>query len=227
MATKKTSKKAPAKKATASKAPASKAPAKKAPPKSAPAKKAPTKKTSAKKPVRMASPEELGPIQKVILASRRDGTQKFWLLKSEPDVFSIDDLKRDGETTWEGVRNYTARNFMRDGMSLGDLVLYYHSNAEPPGIVGIGRISGMAEPDPFQFDPKSPYYDEDAKKDDPRWLMVRVAFVEKFPTLVSLDQLKADPSLSSMLVVQKGQRLSVQPVEKGNFERVRALGRKA
>jgi len=172
----------------------------------------------------MASPEELGPIQKVILASRRDGTPKFWLMKSEPDVFSIDDLARDGETTWEGVRNYTARNFMRDGMSLGDLVLYYHSNAEPPGIVGIGRISGMAEPDPFQFNPKSPYFDAASKKDDPRWLMVRVAFVEKFPTLVSLDRLKADPALCNMLVVQKGQRLSVQPVEKPNFDRVRTLG---
>jgi predicted RNA-binding protein with PUA-like domain len=203
------------KKSPAKKAPAKKAPAKKAAPKKAPPKKAPR---------RMASPAELGPIQKVILASRRDGNAKCWLLKSEPDVFSIDDLKRDGETTWEGVRNYTARNFMRDGMSLGDLVLYYHSNAEPPGIVGVGRISGMAEPDPFQFDPKSPYYDEDAKKDDPRWLMVRVAFVEKFPKLVSLDQLKADPALASMLVVQKGQRLSVQPVEKANFDRVRALG---
>lgn len=151
------------------------------------AKKAPAKKTkapatkAARRPVRTASPADLGPIQKMILASRRDGTPKFWLMKSEPDVFSIDDLKRDGETTWEGVRNYTARNFMRDGMSLGDLVLYYHSNAEPPGIVGVGRISGLAEPDPSQFDPESPYYDEDAKPQEPRWLMVRLAFVEKFP----------------------------------------------
>jgi predicted RNA-binding protein with PUA-like domain len=193
--------------------------------KKAATKKAASKKTATKKPSRPAAPGVLGPIQKAIAASLRDGTPKFWLVKSEPDVFSIDDLARDGETTWEGVRNYTARNFMRDGMSLGDLVLYYHSNAEPSGIVGVGRVSGMAEPDPFQFDPKSDYYDPESKKDDPRWLMVRVAFEKKLPRTVTLDELKADPSLSGMLVIQKGQRLSVQPVEKAHFERVLAIAR--
>lgn len=147
-----------------------------------------------------------------------------WLMKSEPDVFSIDDLKKARTTTWEGVRNFTARNFMRDGMKIGDLVLYYHSNADPSGVAGIAKVSRLAYPDPTQFDPKSEYYDATAKKDEPRWLMVEVAFVEKFPTLVSLERLKKEKSLAKMLVVQKGQRLSVQPVEAKHFERVVALG---
>lgn len=147
-----------------------------------------------------------------------------WLMKSEPDVFSIDDLKKARTTTWEGVRNFTARNFMRDGMKIGDLVLYYHSNADPSGVAGLAKVSKLAYPDPTQFDPKSEYYDATAKKDEPRWLMVEVAFVEKFPTLVSLERLKKEKSLAKMLVVQKGQRLSVQPVEAKHFERVVALG---
>ena len=148
----------------------------------------------------------------------------YWLMKSEPDVFSIDDLLRDGATTWEGVRNFTARNFMRDGMKLGDLVLYYHSNAEPSGVAGIAKVHALAYPDPTQFDKKSDYFDPTAKKDDPRWLMVEVAFVEKFPKVVSLETLKKDKSLAKMLVVQKGQRLSVQPVDKKHFDRVVTLG---
>jgi predicted RNA-binding protein with PUA-like domain len=147
-----------------------------------------------------------------------------WLMKSEPDVYSIDALKRDGSTTWEGVRNFTARNFMRDGMKLGDLVLYYHSNADPSGVAGVAKVSKLAYPDPTQFQKKSEYYDATAPKDGSRWLMVEVAFVEKFPTFVSLDALKKDKALAKMLVVQKGQRLSVQPVEAKHFERVVALG---
>ena len=148
-----------------------------------------------------------------------------WLMKSEPEVYSIDDLRRDGSTTWEGVRNFTARNFMRDGMKVGDQVLYYHSNAEPSGVAGIAKVHRLAYPDPTQFEKKSEYYDPTAKKDDPRWLMVEVAFVEKFSTFVSLDALKKDRALAKMLVVQKGQRLSVQPVEKKHFDRVVAMGR--
>lgn len=146
-------------------------------------------------------------------------------MKSEPEVFSIDDLARDGRTAWEGVRNYAARNFMRDGMKLGDLVLFYHSNAEPSGVAGLARVSQLAHPDPTQFDAQSGYFDSTAKEDDPRWLMVEIAFVEKFPGLVSLEALKKEKALAKMLVVQKGQRLSVQPVEKKHFERVVALGR--
>jgi predicted RNA-binding protein with PUA-like domain len=146
-------------------------------------------------------------------------------MKSEPDVYSIDQLKKDGTTTWEGVRNFTARNFMRDGMKLGDLVLYYHSNAEPSGVAGIAKVVKLAYPDPTQFERKSEYYDPTAKKDDPRWLMVDVGFVEKFPTFVSLEALKKDKALAKMLVVQKGQRLSVQPVDAKHFDRVVHMGR--
>lgn len=149
---------------------------------------------------------------------------KLWLMKSEPDVFSIDDLARDRRTTWEGVRNYQARNFMRDEMKVGDLVLYYHSNATPPGVAGVARVACEAYPDPTQFDPKSDYYDEGSKKDDPRWLMVDLEFVEKLPELVSLDRLKSEPELEGMLVIRKGQRLSVQPVEAEHFAHVLAMG---
>jgi predicted RNA-binding protein with PUA-like domain len=138
----------------------------------------------------------------------------FWLMKSEPDVFSIDDLERDGTTGWEGVRNYQARNFMRDQMAAGDLVLYYHSNAEPSGLAGLAKVAGPAIADPTQFDKKSEYYDAASKKDDPTWKMVTVAFVEKFPRVVSLAELKAQKALEGMGVLQKGQRLSVMPVSK-------------
>lgn len=149
---------------------------------------------------------------------------KLWLIKSEPDVFSIQDLARERTTTWEGVRNYTARNFMRDGMRVGDLCLYYHSNADPSGVAGIARVSREAYPDPTQFDRKSQYFDEGAKKDEPRWLMVEVEHVETLPRFVPLEDLKKEKSLASMLVVQKGQRLSVQPVEKPHFAKVLAMG---
>lgn len=194
--------------------------------KKSPTKKAPQKTSTKKTPIKKGSagPGGLGPIQKAIAMSLRDGTPKFWLMKSEPDVFSIDDLKRDRETSWEGVRNYTARNFMRDGMSVGDLVLYYHSNAEPSGVAGLARVSQLAEADALQFDPKSEYFDPDATRDDPRWVCVRVAFERKFPKTVTLEMLKADPLLATMLVVQKGMRLSVLPVEKAHFDRVVALG---
>jgi predicted RNA-binding protein with PUA-like domain len=148
---------------------------------------------------------------------------KRWLMKSEPDVFSIDDLERAGHTSWEGVRNYQARNFMRDEMKVGDLVLYYHSNAEPSGIAGVARVCREAYPDPSQFDPKSEYHDPGSKPEDPRWLMVDVEFVEKLGAVLPLDALKKDKALETMLVVQKGQRLSVQPVEKKHFERVLKL----
>ena len=147
----------------------------------------------------------------------------FWLMKSEPEVFSIADLERDGTTTWEGVRNYTARNFMRDGMKLGDLVLYYHSNAEPPGVAGLARVSGLAQPDPTQFDPGSDYHDPGSSETDPRWLMVRLGFVERFATLLSLDRLKSETALSGMPLLQRGQRLSVQPVSVRHFAHVLEL----
>lgn len=145
--------------------------------------------------------------------------KRYWLMKSEPDVYSIDDLERDGSECWEGVRNYQARNFMRE-MAEGDLALFYHSNAKPPGVTGICRISRAAYPDDTQFDPKGKYYDPKSKKEDPRWSMVDVAFVEKFDEVVSLQALKDDPTLEGMKVIQKGSRLSVQPLEKAHFKRV-------
>ena len=147
------------------------------------------------------------------------GAIKLWLMKSEPDVYSIDDLERDGTEPWEGVRNYQARNFMRE-MAVGDLALFYHSNAKPPGVAGVCRISREAYPDATQFDEKSKYFDAKSKMEDPRWSMVDVAFVEKFDEAVSLQELKDDSALEGMLVTQKGSRLSVQPVAKKHFKRV-------
>lgn len=147
---------------------------------------------------------------------------KLWLMKSEPDVYSIDDLERDGTEPWEGVRNYQARNFMRE-MAVGDLALFYHSNAKPPGVAGICRISREAYPDPTQFDDKSEYYDPKSKKEDPRWSLVEVSFVEKFDEEVALQTLKEDPALEGMRVTHKGSRLSVQPVDKKHFKRVLRL----
>ena len=144
---------------------------------------------------------------------------KLWLMKTEPDVYSIDDLARDGTEPWEGVRNYQARNSMRE-MAEGDLVIFYHSNAKPPGAAGVCRVSREAYPDDTQFDKNSKYHDPKSKKEDPRWSLVEVAFVEKFAEPISLQALKDDHALEGMLVTQKGSRLSVQPVEKKHFKRV-------
>lgn len=140
-------------------------------------------------------------------------------MKSEPDVYSIDHLARGGPEPWDGVRNYQARNFMRE-MQVGDLAIFYHSSAKPPGAAGVCRISREAYPDESQFDKKSKYFDPKSKKEDPRWWMVEVSFVEKFKELVSLEVLKDDPELEGMRVTQKGSRLSVQPVDKVHFKRV-------
>jgi len=144
---------------------------------------------------------------------------KYWLMKSEPDVYSMDMLARDGKQNWDGVRNYTARNNMR-AMALGDLALFYHSSCEPPGVAGLMRISKLAHPDPSQFDPKSPYYDAKSKREAPRWDMVTVEPVQKAPTFVTLAELKADPKLEGMVVRERGVRLSVQPVTPQHFARV-------
>jgi predicted RNA-binding protein with PUA-like domain len=150
--------------------------------------------------------------------------RKLWLMKSEPDVYSIDDLQRDGSECWEGVRNYQARNFMRD-MAEGDLAIFYHSNAKPPGAAGICRICREAYPDPTQFDRKSNYHDPKSKKEDPRWSMVDVEFVEKFDELVPLQAMKDDPALEGMRVTSKGSRLSVQPVDAKHFKHVLKLAK--
>ena len=145
---------------------------------------------------------------------------QYWLMKSEPEVFSIHDLAREKVTGWEGVRNYQARNFMRGSMKKGDWVLFYHSNANPSGVAGLARVEGPAVADSSQFDKKSPYFDEKSTRENPRWMMVTVEFVEAFPKVVTLEELKRDKKLEGLALLQKGQRLSVQPVSKAHFERV-------
>lgn len=148
---------------------------------------------------------------------------RYWLMKSEPGSYSITDLERDGTTSWEGVRNYQARNFMRDDMRVGDGVLFYHSNASPPGVAGIARVARTAYPDPTARDPESHYFDEAASEEDPRWYMVDIEFVERFAELVPLAALRDVPGLEEMLVNRRS-RLSIQPVTEREFEIVRGLG---
>ena len=154
---------------------------------------------------------------------------RYWLLKTEPDVFSFEDLKkRRGQTEpWNGVRNYQVRNFMRDDMKPGDLGFFYHSSCPQPGIAGIVRIVSEAYPDPTQFDPKSEYFDAGSKKDAPRWLMMDVKWEADLKRFVSLEEMKADPNLADMVVLRRGNRLSIMPVEKVHWDRVRKLAGKA
>jgi predicted RNA-binding protein with PUA-like domain len=149
---------------------------------------------------------------------------RFWLMKSEPSVYSFGDLVRDGRTGWEGVRNYQARNMLRDDFAAGDLVLFYHSSCDAIGVAGVARVCGPGYPDPTQFVP-GPYHDPDADPAAPRWYRVDLAPVEAFAEVVSLAELKAEPALDGMLVMRKGQRLSVQPVEPAHFEVVVGMGR--
>lgn len=144
--------------------------------------------------------------------------KQFWLMKSEPDAYSIDDLERDGSEPWDGIRNYQARNNMR-AMNVGDMVLFYHSNAKPPGVVGIAKVCKTVYPDHTAWNPKSKYFDAKSPEDNPRWEMVDVEFVEKTPRMVSLDELKAEGDLEGMVVTQRS-RLSVQPVSKEHFKHV-------
>lgn len=136
----------------------------------------------------------------------------YWLMKSEPETFSIDDLQRLKESPWDGVRNYQARNMMRDQMQIGDGVLFYHSNCTPPGIAGLATVSRTAYPDHTALDPESPYYDPKSTPETPRWFMVNVKFVKKFPRVITLAELHAHPELHTMLVLRKGNRLSITPV---------------
>lgn len=145
---------------------------------------------------------------------------KYWLMKSEPSCYSIDDLKRDRIGMWDDVRNYQARNFMRDEMKKGDGVLFYHSSTEVIGVVGIAEIVREAYPDPTQFDATSYKFDPKSKKEKPQWVSVDVKFKEKFSEPVTLNELKNDPFFAEMLVIKRGVRLSVQPVLKKHFERI-------
>lgn len=138
-------------------------------------------------------------------------------MKSEPSTYSIQDLKKSGKDLWDGVRNYQARNFMMNNMQVGDEVLFYHSNAKPPGVVGLARISKKAQPDPTAFDPKSKYYDSGSSKENPRWFCVEVAFKSIFKKIISIEELKKEKKLSKMLLLKKGQRLSVMPVTQSEY----------
>jgi predicted RNA-binding protein with PUA-like domain len=143
----------------------------------------------------------------------------YWLMKSEPDVYSIADLQRDKISIWDGVRNYQARNFMRQ-MSLDDLVFFYHSNTKIPGIVGLARVVETGIADPTQFDVNSEYYDAKSQIDAPRWQTVKVEFVEEFAKLISLDELKAKFGADEILVVRKGNRLSVMPISESAAQKI-------
>lgn len=150
----------------------------------------------------------------------------YWLMKSEPEVYSIDHLKKDGVTYWEGVRNYQARNFLRDQIKKGDRVLFYHSNAEPSGIAGIAEVVREGYPDPSQFDSKDDHYDPKSKKENPAWFVVDLKFVKKFDHVISLEELRKVKTLEKMLVLRRGQRLSVQPVSAPEWEAVLNLAEK-
>ncbi len=151
-------------------------------------------------------------------------TMTCWLMKSEPDECSIDDALAAPDRTvpWTGVRNYQARNFMRDHMSVGDPVLFYHSSCPAPGIAGVARVASTAYPDPTQFDPTSPYHDPASKPDAPRWLLVDIKAVRK-TRLLSLPELREDPALDGLLILKRGNRLSITPVEPAHQARLLAL----
>ena len=151
--------------------------------------------------------------------------KRHWLMKSEPDAFSIDDLQRVGTEPWNGVRNYQARNFMRDGMRLGDGVMIYHSNCKVPGIAGLATVASAAYPDPTQFDPKSHYHDPKASPETPRWFLVDVAFERKLKRLIPLEEIKGytDELGEGFALTAKGSRLSVFPVTAAQWKLLLSL----
>jgi len=151
-------------------------------------------------------------------------TQKYWLMKSEPNDYSIADLEAEDIACWDGVRNYQARNTMRDEMQVGDLALFYHSNANPPGVAGVMRICRKAYPDHTAFDKKNPHYDPKAKEEDPTWVMVDVEFVEKFSHFVTLPELREHDRMEGLVLLKRGMRLSIQPVDREHFILIRHLG---
>lgn len=147
----------------------------------------------------------------------------YWLMKTEPDAFSIDDLARVGTEPWTGVRNYQARNYMRDGMQPGDGVLFYHSSCAEPGVAGLAEVAGDAYPDPTQFDRKSPYFDPLSRREQPRWMLVDVRFKRRLARTITLAELKAQPRLDGFALLQRGNRLSVLPVSKAQWTAILAL----
>ena len=155
--------------------------------------------------------------------SRIIDLMKYWMMKCEPSAYSIADLKRDGVTPWEGVRNYQARNFMRDQMQVGDKVLFYHSNAKPSGVVGCARVSKQAYPDHFGWDPSSKYYDPKASPEKPIWMMVEIAYEGTLSSVIPLAELHTYPELEGLLVLKKGQRLSILPMQESHYHFILGL----
>ncbi|HEX2153912.1 MAG TPA: EVE domain-containing protein [Acidimicrobiia bacterium] len=147
---------------------------------------------------------------------------RHWLMKTEPDAYSIDDLAADGTTHWDGVRSYQARNLMRDEMKVGDMVLFYHSQLRPPGVAGLAEVVRESYPDHTAWDPDSKYFDPKSTPEEPRWFMVDIGFVRKFDRLITIDELKEYPELSDMVLLNRS-RLSVQPVTKDEFDFVVGL----
>lgn len=152
----------------------------------------------------------------------RSTATKYWLMKSEPTVYSIDDLARDGKTRWDGVRNFQARNYMT-AMKPGDLALFYHSNADPPGVAGVMRASAVAAPDETQFDAADGHHEKRATREQPVWFSVEVTFVAKAPRLIALDELRAQKKLAKMELLRRGSRLSITPVTPAQFALIRTL----
>lgn len=144
---------------------------------------------------------------------------RYWLFKTEPDEFSIDDLQQRQRERWDGIRNYQARNLLRDQVQVGDQVLIYHSSCKRVGVAGIAEVVSQPYPDPLQFDPDSAYFDGKSSTDKPRWVSVDIAFVQKFTTVLSLQTIKAMPRLSDMVLIKQG-RLSVQPVTQGEWQTI-------
>ncbi len=148
---------------------------------------------------------------------------RYWLMKSEPHAFSIDDLARNKIEPWDGVRNYQARNFMRDGMSIGDGILFYHSNCRGPGVVGLAEVASTAYHDPTQFDVNDMHYDPKSHPDAPRWYLIDVAFIRKLKRIVTLAELKNDSSLGDFALLRRGNRLSVLPVSSAQWSHILSL----
>lgn len=147
----------------------------------------------------------------------------YWLMKSEPDAYSIDDLERDGTEPWDGIRNYQVRNMIRDDMQVGDEALFYHSSCKVPGVVGVMRIVSEAYPDPTQFDANSKYFDARSNPDEPRWLLRDVEFIRKLSRPIPLKELKAHPDLAEFQLNKRGNRLSIFPVGKAEWDLILSL----
>ena len=151
--------------------------------------------------------------------------KKYWLMKSEPSSYSIDTFKKEKKTLWDGIRNYQARNFMMNEMSLGDEVLFYHSNAKPPGVIGIAKVSQPAQPDPTARDPQSKYFDPKSTKENPIWHCVEIQFLKRLKRLVSLDEIREEKKLQEMQLLKRS-RLSIQPLTKFEFEYIYQISEK-